>query len=272
MKIFLFSILIILFTDFKTSCQEFQNGSRWISAENGLRIRDKPNQSAKKLGVIPFGEKVNWLAENDEIVYLAGTHGKWTKIKWGETIGWVYGGFLSEMNPEQSEAEIIDDINRSLTTFYSDKWEESISFCRVELIGYGFTLTKKGSIKKGNNEFDIKKTYRYEKGISVLINQGYKMGGRYFEFDAELYTVEEVFALACSVYTKKYKAYLDYENDQFVLPSSSESWNRTLESFQSTMEGDTFKSFRIDEVDACNEWWYFEIQNGLIRFGEGGGC
>ncbi len=270
--------MILLCIDFSTFSQRssYQGGSRWISANSGLRMRDKPNLSGKKLDVIPYGDRVNWLAENDEIVYLAGTNGKWTKVKWGETTGWVYGGFLSGLNPEKSEAAIISDINRSLGTFYTDKWEESISFCRVELKGYGITLTKDGNIREGDYEFNIDKTYRYEKGISVLINEGYEWGGTDFEFDANLYSVEEIFALACSIYSEKYTQYLSSEDEQFVLPSSNESWTGTneyiTERFESVMEADTFKSFRIDEEEGCGEWWFFEIQNGMIRFGKGGGC
>lgn len=273
MKKFLLTFLILLCINFNASSQQFQSGSRWISASSGLRMRDQPNLSGEKLDVIPYGERVNWLAEKDETVYLAGTFGKWTKVKWEETTGWVYGGFLSNMHPDNAEFD-----NEVLKIFYSDKWEKDISLCRVELDGYGFTLNNDGSIREGEYEYDLTKSYQYEKGISININEGYEWGGTSYEFDTKMYAVEEVFALACIIYNEKYSQYLKTKNDQLVLPNSTENWSRdnpngySTERFQSEIIDGSFNSFRIEEEEGCGEWWFFLNEDGVIRFGDGGGC
>jgi len=270
-SLLLFSVIFCI--HFDMSSQEFQNDSRWISAASGLRMRDQPNLSGKKLDVIPYGERVNWLAEKDEVVYLAGTSGKWTKVKWGNTTGWVYGGFLSDLyNPDD------EDNVEEIITLHSKKWGEDMSLCRVELNGYGFTLSKEGEINMGDNEYDLTKFYRYEKGISISINEGYEWGSTSYEFDAEKYTVKEIFSLACEIYGEKYKQYLDTSRGELILPSSTENWTRdnpdgyTTEIFSSEIIDGTFESFRIEEEEGCGVWWYFQILDGHIRFGDGGGC
>lgn len=272
MKKIIFLFLALTFFDFSVLSQNFQNGSRWISASSGLRMRDAPNLSGKKLDVIPFGDRVNWLAENDATVYLAGTSGKWTKVKWEETIGWVYGGFLSNMHPDLATFKTDD-----LSTFYANKWDKDLSLCRIELDGYGFTLNKEGGINPGDYEYDITKSFLYEKGISVSINEGYEWGSNGYEFDTDLYSVEEVFNLACTIYASKYSKYLTSQDGTLLLPNKNENREPRPEediygSYQSLLEEGEFKSFRIEIEEGCVTWWHFEILDGKIRFGDGGGC
>ncbi|MCP4459174.1 MAG: SH3 domain-containing protein [Cytophagales bacterium] len=258
--------------------QEFQNGSRWISASNGLRMRDMPDLNGKKLDVIPYGDRVTILVEKDEVLDLGGTYGKWTKVKWGGTVGWVYGGFLIGLHPDSAKSSLDIDDYTALNNLYSNKWDADISFCRVELDGHGFTLNKDGSIREGEFEYDLTKSYQYEKGISIKVNQGYEWGGTVYEFGSGMYTVEEIFELAIVMYDKKYQQYLDTNNNELVLPVSNENWSREnpdshhLEYFQSKIKEGTFKSFRIEEDDGCSFWWFFEFDEGLIRFGNGNGC
>ena len=166
----------------------------------------------------------------------------------------------------------------ALKIFYSEKWENDSSLIRVELDGYGFTLKKDGSIIIGDGAYDLTKSYRYEKGISIIVKQEYSLGGTIYEFDSEMYTVEEVFVLATTMYGEKYRQYLDTKNDKLFLPTINEKWSQvnpddeSTDNFESVIENDVFKSFRIDENDGCYFWLSFEIENGLIRFGSGDGC
>lgn len=271
MKKLLPLLMILLFIDFNALSQELQNDSRWISASSGLRMRDQPDLSGKKLDVIPYGKRVDFISEKDEELFLAGTNGKWTKVKWEGTVGWVYGGFLSGLNPENALY-----INDNLNALCLDKWGTNLSLCRVELEGYGFTLQQDGSINSGDYEYDLTETYKYEKGISIGINEGYEWGSTDYEFDAELYSLDEIFKFACTIYGDQYKKYL--ENGQLILPTSTENWSRdnadgyTVEMFRSEIIDGSFESFRIEEEEGCGKWWYFLIVEGLIRFGNGGGC
>lgn len=67
-----------------------------VSVKEGLRIRSGPAQNAQKLGVIPEGTAVVVLEEKDPEVTVAGRKGRWTRVNWNGTIGWVFGGFLDK--------------------------------------------------------------------------------------------------------------------------------------------------------------------------------
>ena len=208
MKTALFLLLLMQFSVISVFAQDFNpNISKWISAKSGLRMRDAANLEGKKLEVIPFGEKVRWHDEKDEIVYLADTRGKWTLNEWKGDLGWVYGGFLSDLNPEKSQAEI--DNYTELTELYYTKWGKSMVLGSVEVSGYGFRQKTDGTLSLGDGEYDIEKSYRFEKGVSLYLNEGYEWGGTDYEFDAKKYTIEEVFNLAITIYRSRYAKYLE---------------------------------------------------------------
>jgi SH3-like domain-containing protein len=69
--------------------------SRKVISEGGLRMRDAPDISGTKIGVIPNGQIVELLEESGEMVTISGATGKWSKVKWNNITGWVFGGFLS---------------------------------------------------------------------------------------------------------------------------------------------------------------------------------
>ncbi len=69
--------------------------SRKIISKGGLRMRDAPDISGTKIGVIPRGEIVELLEESGETITISGATGKWSRVKWKNKTGWVFGGFLS---------------------------------------------------------------------------------------------------------------------------------------------------------------------------------
>ncbi len=69
--------------------------SRKITSEGGLRMRDAPDITGSKIAVIPRGEIVELLEETGEMITISGITGKWSKVKWKNRTGWVFGGFLS---------------------------------------------------------------------------------------------------------------------------------------------------------------------------------
>lgn len=69
---------------------------RWITAGPGLRMRNSPSLQGKKLLVIPYGSMVELLEERGALLTIAGESGYWTKVRWRDIEGWVFGGFLSK--------------------------------------------------------------------------------------------------------------------------------------------------------------------------------
>jgi hypothetical protein len=109
--------------------KKFESADRYIATKGGLRMREKPDASAKQVGLVPEGEKVVFLEETGSDITISGATGKWSRVKWGDKTGWVFGGFLS--------GEI---------TLNSDKLNEhfiSIAISSRPVSGDGITASKK---------------------------------------------------------------------------------------------------------------------------------
>ena len=108
---------------FQTNAQETSDfpKSMWASAKSGLRMRDAPNLNANKLKTIPYAQKVNVIQESGDILSLAKTQGKWTEVQWESNRGWVYGGFLSDLNPKLVDGDKMSELLNTLSELYSKK-------------------------------------------------------------------------------------------------------------------------------------------------------
>ena len=110
MKIFKAKIVLFLFvllTIQKMTAQEsrFKEGETLnVWAASGLNMRDKPDAKGQKLATIPYGAKV--LVQTNigvkvpfEIEEFKGftVKGYWLLVKYGNTEGYVFDGFLSRL-------------------------------------------------------------------------------------------------------------------------------------------------------------------------------
>lgn len=84
-----------------------------ISAKSGLRLRDRPALTGKKIALIPYNSEVLVLEEKNNKVVLNGRKGQWTRIQWGKKTGWVFGGFLSR--PQSGETNGIANSARTFS-------------------------------------------------------------------------------------------------------------------------------------------------------------
>jgi len=73
--------------------------NRWVIAEKGLRMRDKPGLTGSVMCLIPYSWRVTLITESSQTITLDGEKGKWTKVKWDGREGWVFGRFLSSRKP-----------------------------------------------------------------------------------------------------------------------------------------------------------------------------
>ncbi len=71
---------------------------RYINEVKGTDIKDRPDAAGRMIIKINFGMKVNLIEEQGDLIFFRGTWGKWSKIKYGEQIGWIFGGYLSEFD------------------------------------------------------------------------------------------------------------------------------------------------------------------------------
>jgi hypothetical protein len=92
---------------------EIKLRTRLVTAEDGLRMRDKPTMEGEVLYVIPFEDSVLVLEEQEDEMTIGGKTGVWSLVQWNEQTGWVFGGFLTEsitciinIDGEDMEAEL----------------------------------------------------------------------------------------------------------------------------------------------------------------------
>ncbi len=72
------------------------NEDRWVSGEDGIRMREFSDSDSDTITIVPRAAKVKLLEETGDDMIISGQTGKWSKIEWNNQTGWAFGGFLSE--------------------------------------------------------------------------------------------------------------------------------------------------------------------------------
>lgn len=78
---------------------------RWVTAIDGLRLRQAPEVAGPVLTAIPWGSRVALLSEKDPVIELSGKRGKWSEVQWEGKKGWAFGGFLSAKKPAETKLD-----------------------------------------------------------------------------------------------------------------------------------------------------------------------
>ena len=85
-------------------------GSAFINANGGLRMRDKPDLAATRILTIPNGAEVELLEKASEGIVIDGRFGFWTKVKFENQSGWVFGAYLSDSPPKQESLDLVGKV------------------------------------------------------------------------------------------------------------------------------------------------------------------
>lgn len=88
-------LLVIIFLS--TNVCAIDN-TKYATAKNGLRMRESPNINSKIILKISHNEKVQIIEQKSDPVIFDNISGNWTKVKYNNTVGWVFGGFLGNLN------------------------------------------------------------------------------------------------------------------------------------------------------------------------------
>jgi len=89
-----------------------KSADSYVTAKGGLRMRDAASTKGKKAGLIPHGTKVEILETSGDDMTISSATGKWTKVKWGEKVGWVFGGFLGATKALDSMQAVFKAVNK----------------------------------------------------------------------------------------------------------------------------------------------------------------
>lgn len=84
--------------------------TRYVNADGGLRMRTTPDLNGTKLMTIPNNSEVTVIEEKGNTISLSGKNGKWTKVSYNNTEGWVFGGFLADSKIENIELILSNQI------------------------------------------------------------------------------------------------------------------------------------------------------------------
>lgn len=77
---------------------EYSETYKRVTAEAGLRMRDKPGLDGKLIRTLPHGSWVVFVEEVGEEVTISNVTGRWAKVYWKSMeMGWVFGGFLEDV-------------------------------------------------------------------------------------------------------------------------------------------------------------------------------
>jgi len=94
------SRFLIIFILFLVTNLYAGDNVRYINAHNGLMLRENPDINSKIILTIRHNEKVEFIEEKNEIIKIENKSGKWTKVKYNNNIGWIFGGFLETISSE----------------------------------------------------------------------------------------------------------------------------------------------------------------------------
>lgn len=79
-----------------TICNSYGTENAVVQSQNGLVLRDGPNQKANKITVVPHNTIVAVLKYSDKEEVIGGISGKWARVKYDKQEGWVFSGYLSK--------------------------------------------------------------------------------------------------------------------------------------------------------------------------------
>lgn len=72
-----------------------------VKAENGLNIRASASSSGEVLALIPADSSVEIVSQNGPEETIGSKTANWIQVKYGEHLGWVWGGFVEVNIPSE---------------------------------------------------------------------------------------------------------------------------------------------------------------------------
>ena len=69
-------------------------------------MREAPTLDSKNLALIPNLSTVDFIEQSNEEVEIAGKRGHWTKIRFLDQTGWVFGAYLSDIVPKDRTVDV----------------------------------------------------------------------------------------------------------------------------------------------------------------------
>lgn len=95
----LLATLIVTLAACETESEPEKGITMYGAAKSGLIIRSEATVDSAQLGLIPYGSSLTVLEQTGDTMTISGKQGRWSRIRYQGTEGWVFGGFLSANQP-----------------------------------------------------------------------------------------------------------------------------------------------------------------------------
>jgi len=114
------SALLVFFLS--VGCGRPGNAEMAVTAEGGLKMREAPDANARVLVLVPNRALVEMVEQSGDETEIAGKKGRWTKIRFLDLAGWVFGGFLTDAASADRKIDLHEVFRNgeSITFVYED--------------------------------------------------------------------------------------------------------------------------------------------------------
>lgn len=81
---------------------------RFVTAVAGLNLRSGPSGGAAPIKLVPAGSPVTFLEEQAQDSEWQGLRGRWMRVRFENSEGWVFGAFVTKNKPPRATGEWTD--------------------------------------------------------------------------------------------------------------------------------------------------------------------
>jgi hypothetical protein len=68
----------------------------YVTAPEGLNLRSEPSTQSEIVRLLPFSTEVQILNTDNNLIIIDGIESKWYEVNSNNSVGWVFGGYLSD--------------------------------------------------------------------------------------------------------------------------------------------------------------------------------
>lgn len=130
------SLISLSFSLFTIDAFSEEPEIQYVIAKSGLWMRETPETTGKQVVLVPYNSKIKFIEQKNDFVKIGNISGKWKRIEYSGKTGWIFGGFISwkdanqtipadlfgywvKENTKQNSLEYFFDINlMSITMIY----------------------------------------------------------------------------------------------------------------------------------------------------------
>ena len=125
--------------------EELPQFTCWVTSKEGLRVRNKPELSGEKIGLLDYKSKVDVYRIGGK-EYIDNRYGFWLKIQFNNTFGWIFSGYVSVI-PEDiyNEPEILPLTAANL----AGTWSTNTEALHITEFSRGIVFNENGSYYSG---------------------------------------------------------------------------------------------------------------------------